>query len=195
MNIPSVNPHLDINDQSQVDESISQVDSPIYNTGTINQNCGNQREMSRFASTVWGIVVSIVCDIIIIGLMFYGFQLLISNFNIKLEKMDTIANITHADIRRESATKTASLLAESKNEMLELAKEARTTNIWILRHDILRTIDLHTAKKTITQEQYKYLKEEYDHYREIGGNHDVKEKFDEFTLKIFGTGVIKMVDN
>ena len=36
MNIPSVNPHLDINDQSQVDESITQSDSPIYNTGTIN---------------------------------------------------------------------------------------------------------------------------------------------------------------
>lgn len=36
MNIPSVNPHLDINDKSQVDESIKQSDSPIYNTGTIN---------------------------------------------------------------------------------------------------------------------------------------------------------------
>lgn len=36
MNIPSVKPHLDINDQSQVDESITQSDSPIYNTGTIN---------------------------------------------------------------------------------------------------------------------------------------------------------------
>jgi len=61
-----------------------------------------------------------------------------------------------------------------------------------MRHDILRTIDLHTAMKSITKEQYEYLKDEYDHYKEIGGNHDVKVKFDSFTAKIFGTGEIKM---
>ena len=189
-----INPQLDVNatDQSKIDESITTDNSPIYNTGTINQNCGNQREMSRFASMMWGIAVSLACDIVIIGLMLYGFRLLASNFNVKLEKIDTVAGITHNDIRRESSVKMAAMLSESKIEMQKIVKEERITNIWILRHDILRTIDLHTAKKSITQEQYKYLKEEYDHYREIGGNHDVKEKFDAFTLKIFGTNEIKI---
>lgn len=192
MNIPSVNPHLDINDQSQVDESIKQSDSPIYNTGTINQNCGNQREMSRLTSTLLGIVVSIICDALIIFGMFYGFQSISDNFSIKLEKMDTAANMVHNDIRRESKAGADIFINETKNEMSQLIKESRTSNIWIIRHDILRTIDLHTAMKSITKEQYDYLEEEYDHYKEIGGNHDVTTKFNSFKTKIFGTGEIKM---
>ena len=192
MNIPNINPHLDINDQSKVDESIKQTDSPIFNTGTINQNCGNQREMSRFTSMMLGIIVSIVCDALIIFGMFYGFQSISDNFSTKLEKMDTCAAITHNDIRQASKADADTFIKETRSEMTELIKETRTSTIWIIRHDILKTIDLHTAMKTITKEQYDYLKEEYDHYKEIGGNHDVKSKFDSFTTKIFGTGEIKM---
>lgn len=193
MNIPSVNPHLDINDQSQVDESITQSDSPIYNTGTINQNCGNQREMSRFTSTMLGIIVSIICDALIIFGIFYGFQSMSDNFSTKLEKMDVIATMTHNDIRRESKEEVNTFITETKNEMTKIIKEARTSNIWMIRHDILKTIDHHTAMKVITTEQYDYLKEEFEHYKEIGGNHDVAAKFNLFTAKIFGTGEIKMI--
>lgn len=189
-----INPQLNVEatDQSKTDESIKHDNSPIYNSGTINQNCGNQREMTRFASTIWGIVASIICDLVIIVVMFFGFQVAATNFNAKLEKIDTAANITHNEIRSESRAEAATFLKASREEMQQLAKEARTTNIWIMRHDILRTIDLHTAMKSITKEQYEYLKDEYDHYKEIGGNHDVKVKFDSFTAKIFGTGEIKM---
>ena len=193
MNIPSVNPHLDINDQSQVDESITQSDSPIYNTGTINQNCGNQREMSRFTSTMLGIIVSIICDALIIFGIFYGFQSMSDNFSTKLEKMDVIATMTHNNIRRESKEEVNTFITETKNEMTKIIKEARTSNIWMIRHDILKTIDHHTAMKVITTEQYDYLKEEFEHYKEIGGNHDVAAKFNSFTTKIFGTGEIKMI--
>lgn len=192
MNIPSINPHLDINDQSKVDESITQSDSPIYNTGTINQNCGNQREMTRFTSTMLGIIVSIICDALIIVGMFYGFQNISDNFSTKLEKMDAISNLKHNNIRRETKIEADTFINETKNEMTQIIKEARISNIWIIRHDILRTIDLHTAMKSITKEQYDFLVEEYNHYKEIGGNHDVSAKFNSFTSKIFGTGEIKM---
>lgn len=192
MNIPSINPHLDINDQSQVDESIKQSDSPIYNTGTINQNCGNQREMSRFTSSLLGIIVPTICDVLIIIVMFFGFQSISDNFSTKLEKMDAVANMTHNDIRRESKTEADTFITETKNEMSQIIKESRISNIWIIRHDILRTIDLHTTMKSITEEQYNFLLEEYNHYKEIGGNHDVTSKFNSFTSKIFGTGEIKM---
>jgi len=29
--------------------------------------------MTRFASTIWGIVASIICDLVIIVVMFFGF--------------------------------------------------------------------------------------------------------------------------
>lgn len=31
------------------------------------------------------------------------------------------------------------------------------------------------------------------HRRNVGGNHDVKERFEDFLAKIYGTGEIKMV--
>ncbi len=148
--------------------------------------------MSRFTSTMLGIIVSIICDALIIFGMFYGFQSISDNFSTKLERMNAIANMTHNDIRRESKDEANTFIAETKNEMAQLIREARNSNIWIIRHDILKTIDLHTAMKVITKEQYDYLTEEYEHYKEIGGNHDVTTKFNSFTTKIFGTGEIKM---
>lgn len=34
---------------------------------------------------------------------------------------------------------------------------------------------------------------QYIHRRNVGGNHDVKDRFDIFFAKIYGTGEIKMV--
>lgn len=149
--------------------------------------------MSRFTSTMLGIIVSIICDALIIFGIFYGFQSMSDNFSTKLEKMDVIATMTHNDIRRESKEEVNTFITETKNEMTKIIKEARTSNIWMIRHDILKTIDHHTAMKVITTEQYDYLKEEFEHYKEIGGNHDVAAKFNLFTAKIFGTGEIKMI--
>jgi hypothetical protein len=41
--------------------------------------------------------------------------------------------------------------------------------------------------------QFKCIKDEFEYYTSIGGNHDVKEKYDNFVAKIFGIGEIKMV--
>ena len=74
--------------------------------------------------------------------------------------------------------------------MLSKAKEG---TIWLLRDDIIKSIDFHEATKKITQKQYKRIKDEFSYYISIGGNHDVKERFEDFYTKIFGTQEIKMV--
>ena len=75
----------------------------------------------------------------------------------------------------------------------EMMKKAKEGTIWLLRDDIIKSIDFHEATQKITQKQYKRLKDEYEYYISIGGNHDVKERFDDFVTKIFGTGTIKML--
>lgn len=74
--------------------------------------------------------------------------------------------------------------------MLSKAKEG---TIWLLRDDIIKSIDFHEATKKITQKQYRRIKDEFDYYTSIGGNHDVKERFEDFVAEIFGTQEIKMV--
>ena len=75
----------------------------------------------------------------------------------------------------------------------DMLKKAKEGTIWLLRDDIIKTIDFHEATKKITQKQYRRIKDEFDYYTSIGGNHDVKERFDDFVAEIFGTGQIKMV--
>ena len=75
----------------------------------------------------------------------------------------------------------------------DMLKKAKEGTIWLLRDDIIKTIDFHEATKKITQKQYRRIKDEYDYYVSIGGNHDVKERFEDFVAEIFGTGQIKMV--
>lgn len=83
---------------------------------------------------------------------------------------------------------------ENSNKTHEdMLKKAKEGTIWLLRDDIIKTIDFHEATKKITQKQYKRLRDEYDYYVEIGGNHDVKERFSDFYSSVFGTGEIKMV--
>lgn len=75
----------------------------------------------------------------------------------------------------------------------DMMKKAKEGTIWLLRDDIIKSIDFHEATKTITAKQYKRLKDEYDYYTSIGGNHDVRDRFEVFTSKIYGTQEIKMV--
>lgn len=74
-----------------------------------------------------------------------------------------------------------------------MMKKAKEGTIWLLRDDIIKSIDFHEATKKITPKQYKRLKDEYEYYTSIGGNHDVRDRFEEFTSKIYGTQEIKMV--
>lgn len=75
-----------------------------------------------------------------------------------------------------------------------MMKKAKEGTIWLLRDDIIKSIDFHEATKKITPKQYKRLKDEYEYYTSIGGNHDVRDRFEDFTSKIYGTQEIKMVN-
>lgn len=83
---------------------------------------------------------------------------------------------------------------ETKTQTEIVRKEAKEGTIWLLRDDIIKTIDFHEATKKITSKQFRRLKDEFDYYTSIGGNHDVKERFDDFTTRIYGTGEVKMVN-
>ena len=76
----------------------------------------------------------------------------------------------------------------------EMMKKAKEGTIWLLRDDLIKSMDFHEATKKITPKQYKRVKDEFDYYVSIGGNHDVKERFDDFTAKIYGTGEVKMIN-
>ena len=86
-----------------------------------------------------------------------------------------------------------SMEQKSSNTHQEMMKQAKEGTIWLLRDDIIKTIDFHEATKTITQKQFKRVKDEYEYYTAIGGNHDVKDRWDNFNTKLYGLGEIKMV--
>ena len=171
MDIPITNPHLSANleDNSKVDDSFNQAGTTV-NLGagaTYNQNCGNQKEMSNRAAMWIGAIISIACDALLALAIFTGQTHIADRF----EYVEQKNAVTHQ----------------------EMMKQAKEGTIWLLRDDIIKTIDFHEATKTITQKQFKRVKDEYEYYTSIGGNHDVKDRFDDFYSQIFGTGEIKMV--
>ena len=79
-----------------------------------------------------------------------------------------------------------------KEDVVKSIKESKEGTIWNMRGDILREIDLHTRTGTITQKEYNLLREQFQYYKNIGGNHGVDKKFEDFTTSIFGLNEIKM---
>ena len=135
MDIPITNPHLSANleDNSKIDDSFKQQGTTV-NLGsgaTYNQNCGNQHEFMKNMSTWFIILVSLICDIIIVFFMIKGFD----NITNRLERFDKDAAANH--LRLESQSK-------------ELMKQAKEGTIWILRDDLIKSMDIYEAKKTIT---------------------------------------------
>lgn len=187
MDIP-INPTIDtqIEDNSTIDESFNQQAQTI-NIGagaTYNQNCGNKKEMTREFSTFITITVSaIICIFCICGLGYYQ-KSLVNDFKNE-------AKFTHELMQNEYQK----LIRDSNAAHDEILQKAKEGTIWLLRDDILKTIDLHNQTKIITKKQYKCLKDEFDYYKSIGGNHDVEEKFNDFTYKILGIGEIKMINS
>lgn len=176
MDIPITNPHLSANleDNSKVDDSFNQAGTTV-NLGagaTYNQNCGNQKaDISNRSARRF----SLICDAIIVISIIIGVHWMSSKIGDKIgDKFDDF---------------------EKKSEVIhqKMMNQAKEGTIWLLRDDIIKTIDFHEATKTITQKQFKRVKDEYEYYTSIGGNHDVKDRFDDFYAKIFGTGEVKMV--
>ena len=124
------------------------------------------------------IVCSVMCDIGIIGALFWLHW----------------QNVTRAeDVERNTAGQIANAINEQTRIHDRMMKQAKEGTIWLLRDDIMKTIDLYDATLKITHKQFKRIKDEYEYYISIGGNHDVKDRFEDFLAKIYGTGEIKMV--
>lgn len=183
MEIP-INPKIEtqLTDNSTTDESFNQQGNTV-NIGagaTYNQNCGNKKEMTRGFSTFLVIIMSACC---ILGLGYYQ-KTLVKDF-----KQESA--VTH-DLMQEEYQKLIKQSNAAHDEILQKAKEG---TIWLLRDDILKQIDLHSQTKVITKKQYKCIKDEFEYYVSIGGNHDVKEKYDDFVARVLGTGEIKMISS
>ena len=175
---PSVSASL--SDSSRNDDSFTQSETTI-NIGqgaTYNQNCGNGRELTRRRSMWTTIIVSLACDIGIICMLLYM-------HGRDTERADAVGRTATAEI-----AKAINAQALVHDQMMKQAKEG---TIWLLRDDIMKTIDFYEATLKITHKQFKRIKDEYEYYISIGGNHDVKERFEDFLAKIYGTGEIKMV--
>ena len=195
MEIPITNPHLSANleDNSKVDDSFTQSATTV-NLGsgaTYNQNCGNQREMSRMTSTLLGMGWSLLSDVVIIVSMLWGFDKISTRFFDKLDNFNKESKAMH----QTAENKYNELIEKSDKTHKEMMKQAKEGTIWLLRDDIIKTIDFHEATKTISQKQYRRLKDEYEYYVSIGGNHDVKDRYDNFYTKVFGTQEVKMVSS
>ena len=204
--IPVTNPHLSANaemtDNSKTDESI-QTSNTTVNVGPggqILQHCGNQKgekEFTRIMSTFLILFISLICDAFICVLIWQGQSNMRNSIIQKFETFEKNAQVTHQRLEAQQQR-----IEERHNEVIkkadvthdELMKKAKEGTIWLLRDDIIKSIDFHEATKKITPKQFKRLKDEFDYYSSIGGNHDVKERFDDFTSKIYGTGEVKMVN-
>ena len=68
-------------------------------------------------------------------------------------------------------------------------RKAHEGNIWLLRNDLLKSIDVFEAKGEITENVFHALQDEYKHYRAIGGNYDVEEKWSDFKYKVMSDKV------
>lgn len=124
------------------------------------------------------IVCSVLCDIGIIGALFWLHW----------------QNVTRAeDVERNTAVQIANAINEQTHVHDRMMKQAKEGTIWLLRDDIMKTIDFYEATLKITHKQFKRIKDEYEYYISIGGNHDVKDRYESFFAKVYGTGEIKMV--
>ena len=177
---PSVSASL--SDSSRNDDSFTQSETTI-NIGqgaTYNQNCGNGRELTRRRSMWTTIIVSLACDAVLVCMLLYMHRQ-------DTERADAVGRTATAEI-----AKAINAQALVHDQMMKQAKEG---TIWLLRDDIMKTIDFYEATLKITHKQFKRIKDEYEYYISIGGNHDVKERFEDFLAKIYGTEEIKMVPN
>ena len=197
MDIPMTSPHLtaQMTDNSKTDESI-QTNGTTVNVGpggVIQQHCGNQKgekEFTRIMSTFLILFISFICDAFICVFLWQGQSNMQKSIIDRFEQYDKNAEVTHRNMDNQYKE----LVKSSESAHKEMMQKAKEGTIWLLRDDIIKSIDFHEVTKKITPKQYKRLKDEFDYYASIGGNHDVKERFDDFTTKIYGTGEVKMVN-
>ena len=148
-------------------------------------------------STFLILFISLICDVFVCVILWMGQSNLRNSIIQKFDVFEKNAQVTHQRLEAQQQR-----MEQRHNEVIEQAddahkemmKKAKEGTIWLLRDDIIKSIDFHEVSKKITPKQYKRLKDEFDYYVSIGGNHDVKERFDDFTARIYGTGEVKMVN-
>ena len=222
MDIPITNPQVraTVEDNSKTDDSFAQQGTTV-NLGsgaTYNQNCGNERDHNSKVVSAAKFVFSVICDIIIFivcVILLNGqshSQLKLEQFMREQSAVQKENENAHHKMIDQAEQRYRELISRIENEhKLEterynqhiidaqqshkkLLDQAKDGTIWLLRDDLLKSIDYHEASKLITNKEYKRIKDEFAYYQQIGGNHDVEDRFDHFTTKIYGTGEIKMIN-
>lgn len=190
--------NADIADHSCVDDSIKQDGVTINASGhaTINSNSGNGRANKVGVSELAKVLlVSIVCDAILCWFLWSGHASTmrkLETFSDGSQRVDKMMEV-FAQEQRRLDEQHRDWVEKSKREHEEMLRQAKEGNIWIIRYDIMRTIDLFEVKGQMTAREYTRLKDEYQYYKSIGGNHDVQERFDSFTARIL-SGKVKVMN-
>lgn len=139
---PSVNASL--SDSSKNDDSFTQSGTTV-NIGqgaTYNQNCGNGKELTRRRS-MWTIIAwSLICDIAIACMLFYLYW--------KNADKTTAVERATAVAEQAMSAEISKVVNESANIHDKIMKQAKEGTIWLLRDDLLKTIDFHEATLKIT---------------------------------------------
>lgn len=180
---PNLNVSASLSDSSKNDDSFSQSKTTV-NIGsgaTYNQNCGNSKEMSRRQSMWTTIILSFICDLFVIFFI-------VVEHDMTADKLAAVQNGATESYNAANARITQ-VLKDSDDRHKEMMRQAKAGTIWLLRDDIIKTIDFHETIKTITEKQYRRIKDEFDYYTSIGGNHDVKDRWDSFNVKILSNDI------
>ena len=129
INNPSLN--LSLDDNSKIDDSLKQEGTTI-NLGagaTYNQNSANEKSAKPSSAALFKVMfVSILCDLLL-GWFIYA---------------STENALGRIDAQVES----------HKAETDKMLQQTREGNIWLIRYDINRTIDLYEAREQITAKEY-----------------------------------------
>jgi len=163
MDINNPTANLNLNDQSKIDDSIKQEGVTIHADNGSVVNTNSGNGRTGGLTRMWAMLITICFSLTCDFILGY-----------------VIWNGQQAYRR------------EFQSETRRLEVQSREGSQWILRQDMLKAMEHHEATKQITEKQYKALRDEFDYYTSIGGNHDAKERLNAFTAKIL-SGDVKVV--
>lgn len=143
------------------------------------------------------LALSVICDILICGMILFVHQS--SRDEADKRHREITTQLIRSNNNTEQAIEKANqAILDAKiavQESKEANKSSNESAIWILRKDILESIERCEYKKTVTSKQYKRILDEFEYYKSIGGNHDVENRMTEFRMKVLGTNEIKMTNS
>lgn len=177
-----ITPNISASDQSANDESMHQEGVTINasNGSIVNANSGNGQGRLRALKAF----VIFAAILYLFGLGAIAWQ--VKSIDSRIVGKDKIFKI------QDSVQKLDINLHDLDTNIKSELKKAHEGNIWLLRHDLLKSMELFEAKGEITENVFHALQDEYKHYRAIGGNYDVEERWSDFKYKVLSDKV-KMI--